>query len=113
MPFDQFLYVGGLQQAGKKLKNYRGHDIYGIEKYDNLVPILGPRWHVRVYNEQMDFGYVMLETVQYHLHRRQPLPDYQPDLELRHTVDGGYAVIFHFIRGDGVRSHWDKFIEIQ
>lgn len=113
LPFDRFLYTGGLQQAGKKIKKYRGHDVYGIDKYGDLAPILGPRWHVRVFNEQMDFCYVILETVRFHLHRRQPVPDFQPDFEPHHTVDGGYAVIFHFVRGDGVRSHWDSFIEKQ
>ena len=57
MLYDQFLFSGGLQQAGKNLKKYRDHDIYGIEKYDDLLPILGPRWHIRVFNEQMDFSF--------------------------------------------------------
>ena len=96
----------------QNLKKYRGHDIYGIEKYD-LLPILGPRWHVRVFNEQMDFSYVILETVRFHLHRRQPIPDFQPEFEPHHTVDGGYVVIFRFVQGDGVRSHWDSFIQKQ
>ena len=101
--FDYFLYVGGLQQAGKLLKkSYHGHDIYGIKKYHDLDAILGPGWHVRVLNRQMDFCYVILETVQFHLHHRQSVPDFRPDPQ--YTLDGGYAVIFSFVRGDGVKS---------
>ena len=67
-----YLFVGGLKQAGKLLKRlYHGHGIYGIKKYHDLDPILGPRWHVRVLNKQMDFCYVILGTGQFHLHRRQ------------------------------------------
>ena len=109
LPYDQFLFSGGLQQAGKKLKNNRGHDIYGIEKYD-LLPILGPRWHVRVFNEQMDFS-CHTRDCPFCLHRCQPLPDVQPNFEPHHTVDGGYTVIFHFVRGNGVHSNWDSFIQ--
>ena len=75
-----YLFVGGLKQAGKLLKRlYHGHDIYGIKKYHDLDPILGPRWHVRVLNKQMDFCYVILGTVQFHLHCQQSIPDFQPD----------------------------------
>ena len=56
--------------------------------------------------EQMDF-YVILETVQFHLHRRQSIPDFQPDQDLQDTLDGGYAVIFTFVQGDGVQRQWE------
>ena len=114
LAYDYFLFVGGLKQAGKLLKrSYRGHDIYGIKKYRDLDPILGPRWHVRVLNKQMDFCYVILGTVQFHLHRRQSIPDFQPDQDPQDTLDEGYAVIFTFIQGDGVQRQWEDIIQIE
>lgn len=101
IPFDRYVFGGGLQQRGKFLKKYRGHDVYGIGEYGDLTPILGKRWHVRVLNEQMDFCYVELKTVQYYLHYRQPIPDLQPDLES--------LLVFRFVRGDGVRSQHSVF----
>ena len=114
LAYDYFLFFGGLKQAGKLLKkSYRGHDIYGIKKYCDLDSILGPRWHVRVLNKQMDFCYVILETVQFHLHRRQSIPDLQPDQDPQDAFDGGCALIFSFVRGDGVQRQWEDIIQIE
>jgi len=62
IPFDKFLFVGGMQQDGKLLKKRRGHGVYGIKKYSDLVPILGERWHIQVLKKQLDFCYAKLET---------------------------------------------------
>ena len=45
--------------------------------------------------------YVMLATVEYHLHRRRPIIDSYEPLT---AIDGGYSLIFCFVRGDGVNS---------
>ena len=108
VPFDRFLFGGGLQQCGTLLKK-RGHDIYGIKKYQDLVPILGRRWYVTVLNDELDFCYVELKTVQYHLHYCQPILDLQPDLDCK-CVYGGCVLVFRFVRGDGVRHQWQSFI---
>ena len=44
LPFDHFLFVGGLQ-AGKFIKRNRGHDVYMITKFSSLAPLLGHQWH--------------------------------------------------------------------
>ena len=93
VPFDYFLFVGGLKQAGTLLKTHHGHDVYGIKMYHNLVPILGTAWHVRVLNKQMDFCYVILHSVHFHLHHQQDIADFHPDLYPQHSVHGGYAII--------------------
>ena len=111
LPFDRFLFGGGLQQAGKFMKKYRGNDIYTIKKFGDLDLILGKRWHVRVLNKQLDFCCVKLETVRYHLQRRRPVPNFQPDCE-EDFIDGGYSLVFTFVRMDGVRRHWDDVIAI-
>ena len=109
IPFDHFLFKGGLQQAGRLVKKDRGHEVYRIETYSSLVHILGVNWHLRVRNKEYDFCYVILETVKYYLHRRQPIVDsYEP----LHSVDGGYVLVFRFVRGDGVRRHWDDVVQI-
>ena len=41
MPFDRFLFVGGLQQAGKLLRRNRGHDVYTVSRYSSLEPLFG------------------------------------------------------------------------
>ena len=41
MPFDRFLFVGGLQQAEKLLRRNRGHDVYTVSRYSSLEPLFG------------------------------------------------------------------------
>ena len=109
LSFDRFLFIGGLQQAGKFIKRNRGHDVYTIRKFSSLAPLLGHQWHLRVLNKQMDFCYVVLETVQFYLHQRPAIEDVDP----ARTVDGGYVLVFRFIRGDGVRPNWDDILNIE
>ena len=92
--FDKFLFIGGLQQAGKWVKKNRGHDVYTIHKYSSLAPILGHQWHLQVLNKQMDFCYINLETVQHHLHQRQ---DIQDAMDYGRSVHGGYILVFRLV----------------
>lgn len=62
---NKYLFVCGLQQAGKFLKSSHGYDIYGITSYSSLVPILGRQWHLRVLNKEKDFCHAILDTVQF------------------------------------------------
>ena len=109
LSFDKYLFIGGLQQAGKLVKRNRGHDIYTIRKYSSLEPLLGHQWHLRVLNKQMDFCYVIKETVQFHLHKRHDIED---AVDETRTVDGGCVLIFRFVRGDGVHRNWDDIVKI-
>ena len=110
IPFDRFLFIGGLQQVGKFVKSSRGHDIYTIRRYSALEPLLGQQWHLRVLNRAKDFSYVILETVQYYLHRRVPAQDAIDD---ERSVDGGYLLIFRFVRGDGVERNWEEIAAVE
>ena len=101
LSFDRYLFIGGLQQAGKLVKRNRGHNVYMIRKYSSLEPLLGRQWHFHVLNKEMDFCYVIKETVQFYLHKRHDI-DAVDDTR---TVDGGSVLIFHFVRGDGVRHN--------
>ena len=66
------------------MKSSRGHDIYMIRRYSALEPLLGQQWHLRVLNRAKDFSYVILETVQYYLHRRVPAQDAIDDERFAH-----------------------------
>ena len=107
LPFDRFLFGGGLQQAGKFMKKYRGHDIYTIKKFGDLDSILGKRWHVRVLNKQLDFCCVKLETVRYHLHRRGQFQIFNLIVK-RILLMGDIHWYLHLY----VWRHWDDVIAI-
>ena len=109
LPFDRFLYVGGLQQAGKLVKRSHGHDVHTISRYSSLEPLLGHQWHLRVLNKQLDFCYVIKETVRFYLHHRLDIEDPVDDTR---TVSGGDVLIFRFVRGDGVQRNWDDIVSI-
>ena len=40
LPFDRFLFIGGLQQAGKLVKRSRGHDVFTIPTYSSFEPVV-------------------------------------------------------------------------
>ena len=110
MPYDTCLFAGGLQQVGEFVRTYRGHDVYTIKKYADLTPLLGENWHIRGLNSK-DFCYVKLETVQYHLHKRQQLQDFQLDAEpVAETT--GHTLVFKFVRMDGVYRQWKDILAI-
>ena len=75
-----------------------------------MEPLLGQQWHLRVLNRAKDFSYVILETVQYYLHRRVPAQDAIDD---ERSVDGGYLLIFRFVRGDGVERNWEEIAAVE
>lgn len=76
LPFDLLIFNGGLKQVGSFLRTYRNNDLYGIQDYDNLVPLLGKKWYIRGISEQLDFCAVLKDTVVFHLYRKAPIKDY-------------------------------------
>lgn len=109
LPFDRFLFIGGLQQAGKLRKSTRIHEVYGVTAYSALAPLLGEQWQVRVLNKQMDFCYVIRDTIQYYLRRRPSIID---PIDPKRSIDGGYSLVFRFVRGDGVQRNWENIISL-
>lgn len=71
LPFDRLLFEGGLKQAGHLMSGVRGATVYGISSYTSLTPSLGIQWHVRGLNDQLNYCYVILETVGYYLHKQR------------------------------------------
>ena len=110
MPFDLIQYQGGLKVHGYFARCHYKTERYKIHAYKDLNPLLGTNWHYRGINPNGDFCYVILDTVEYYLYRRQPLKEYipggeEPILEYREM---GHMLVFQFVRGDGTRSEFGK-----
>ena len=74
MGFDAMLYQEGLNLCYLK-KRERGHEVYGIKGYKNLVPLFGENWHIQIKNKQLDFCYASLETIEFYLRRQAPVEE--------------------------------------
>ena len=110
IPFDQLVYNGGLKQVGTFVRTFRGNEVYQITTYDDLVPLLGKWWYIRVLNEQKDFCAAKLETVLFHLGRRPDLTEFCPEDGTLTSCKGGYILVFKFLRVDGVSRQLHEYI---
>ena len=81
------------------MERSRGHDVFTIATCSSLEPLLGCQWYVCVLNQQMDFCYIIKETVQFYLYRHL---DIENPIDFKCTVSGGDVLIFCFMRGEGV-----------
>lgn len=113
MPFDHLLFNGGLKCCGKLLRKSRGHDIYGLSHYADLRPLLGDRWHLRILNPRRDFCYVHLETVEYWLHKRKSIQEFDEEGHAIVSKKGGYILVFRFVRMDKVQSFLSSVLELE
>ena len=121
LPFDKVLFEGGIKACGTVSKHYRGVQRYKITNYTDLDPMLGNNWHFRGINSTGDFCFVILDTVEYYLHRRASLVEYYPRSS-NSALDGidvtsrprelGHMLVFTFIRGDGTKQDFGKDITI-
>ena len=71
---------------------------------------------IRGINPKGDFCYVILSTLEYYLHKREPLKEYFPsdgsdefNLKVR---DLGYMLVLVFVRGDGTREEFGNNSDI-
>ena len=116
MGFDYLLFKGGLQAIGVTKQNTHGTNIrYKLRCYKDLDPLLGQNWHYRGANETGDYAFVILNTVEYYIHKRRNIIEYHPSQSVDtqsnptlHTEDSGYALKFCFIRGYGNRFTFGK-----
>ena len=118
VPFDAVTFNGGLRLLGTESKKAQGIQHYTIKHYRDLNPILGKNWHFRGLNVNADYGYVILETLEFFLRKSRSLEEYLPtpgqeedsgspstSLSL---VDTGYVLTFMFVCGYGARSTFGK-----
>ena len=54
VPFDYCTFMGGLGVNGKVRHRSHGKEKYGIDTYSDLTPFLGEKWHIRIFNEEID-----------------------------------------------------------
>ncbi len=76
-----------------------GTERFRIHEYKDLNPLLGKDWHWRGFNRNGDYCYVVLDTVEYYLYRRQPLKEYVPAEAgpLLQLLQLGYMLVFQFV----------------
>ena len=69
---------------------------------------VGRNWHFR--SLRLNYCYIVLETVEFYLHKRQPLQEFVPaqGKPLCNPRDLGYMLTFSFVRGDGTPSDFGK-----
>ena len=111
MTFDKQTFCKGLQCKGTVSRTVKGIVYYKISSYKELDELLGHNWHYRGINGAGDFCYVILNTVEYHLYQRKPLIQYVPDeggKPLQTKTPQGYALVFTFVRGDGIAADFGK-----
>lgn len=115
LPFDRIEFYGGLGVYGVKKCCIRGIQRYTITKFQDLNPLLGVNWHYRGININGDFCHVILNTVEFYLHRRRSLKEFVPsaDNEVREICRRtGDMLVFCFVKGDGTPAQFgtDKTI---
>ena len=112
MGFDYLLFKGGLQAVGVAKHNTHKNNLrYKLRCYEDLNPLLGENWHYRGANKNGDYAYIILNSVEYYIHKRRKIIEYNPPAAVdTHsspillTENGGYALKFCFTRGYGNRS---------
>lgn len=88
-----------------------------VSSYNDLVPLLGEKWFIRVTNRIGDFSYVVLPTVEFYLSTPRNLLEY----DIKTNKDGTlsfepmymeqcYSIVFKFVRGDGNRQKLSEFL---
>lgn len=109
--FDLLLFKGGLEAAGKSKGVSRGNLHYQIAQYSDLDILLGPKWHYRGINEQGDYAFVILDSIDYYISKRRKITEYYPSeggVPVLHQVDAGYSLHFSFVRGYGNSTTFGK-----
>jgi len=113
MGFDFLIFKGGLQAAGVPTEMARGIQQFKLQRYDDLDHLLGDNWHYRGINDRGDYGFVILDSVEYYLSKRRTITEYSPSAQssgeiTAHKIDTGYSLKFSFIRGYGNRSTFGR-----
>ena len=102
MPFDILLYNGGLKATGVPSGISAEIQHYKLKNYANPNYILGKNWHFRGLNANGDYGYVVLETIDFCIQKCRTLTKYMPsqlkggDIVLAKT-DAGHSLMFSFV----------------
>jgi len=111
LAFDRVLFDGGLAKHGYMKKSERGHEVYGIKRFSSLAAVLGDKWHIRILNEHSDFCYVNRQTVEFYLHQRPRIVEFNTETSASEvTSPGGQILVFKFVRMDGVKRQLNSVL---
>lgn len=113
MSFDLIQFNGGLKEAGFLSRKFRGIERFKIKQYRDLNSLLGKNWHYRGLNANGDYGYALLDTVEFYIFKSKPLTEYHPSGESdstpqSQTIDTGHTLIFSFVCKHGTHSTFGK-----
>lgn len=105
---DLVTFRGGLACCGTKLSGcVRKQPVYGINRYSDLDSLLGKGWHLRVLNRGGDFCYCHRQSVQYYLHQRKGIEEFDQEGKVFRSSRGGYVLVFKFVRMDGTSTQYN------
>ena len=117
MPFDLIEFNGGLKAVGVLSKTVHGVQHYKINHYQDLNHLLGSCWHFRGLNVNGDYGYVLLDTVDFSLRKARSLVEYFPPISDNQSpaktyTETGHTLSFCFVcqYGNGTTFGKDKTI---
>ena len=102
LPISLLSFNSGLREAGTRVGHDRGHNIYKIQYYNDLCHLLGPCWYLRIIHAHQDFCYVERDSVHFHVHKKNPIVEYDANGREISTHRGCYVLVFKFVRMDGV-----------
>lgn len=115
MNFDCVQFNGGLKAVGVPSKVIHGVQHYRIRNYKDLDPYLGSSWHYRGLNNNGDYNFVELETVDFWLRKSRALIEYLPCKDdngqvasSKVTTDTGYCLSFCFVCNYGTSDTFGK-----
>ena len=104
MPFDLVVFNGGLWFCGKHRVTTRGHEVFGLNHYADLKPLLGEK--------RRDFCYVKLQTVEYWVYKRKDIEEFDEEGNPMY-LNGGYVLVFRFVRMDKVQTFLNSILQIK
>ena len=112
MPFDLVLFNGSFKLAGTPSRKIGGTQYYTISNYQDFNHFLGPNWHFRGINQNVDYGYVLKETFEFCIRKRKSFVEYMPSTSSsspsRITTDTGYSLSVSFTCGYGNTETFGK-----
>jgi len=115
MSFDVLQFNGGLKCAGIPSEKKSGIRHYKLRNYADLNDLLGRDWHFRGINANGDYGYVLLDTVDFYLVKSRSFVEYIPSVmkddtfkSVRLKTDTGYSLVFTFVCDYGTDSTFGK-----
>ena len=113
MPFDVLLFSGGLKCNGIPSEKKSGVQHYKLKNYADLDVLLGGNWHYRGLNANGDYGYAVLETIDFYIHKSKSFVEFIPSKGNSNTfasvtTSTGYSLVFSFICNYGTADTFGK-----